>query len=236
MKNKKIGLFMLMMIISLFSISSKTFASSLSLAENTSVLSIVLLVAAVVLFIIEIFLPTFGIAGIFSLLSFIGFFYLNFTLGNAEMIHLIIFLIGCLLLGIEIFVPSFGFIGIAGLGFIILGIFLAIGDIFTAVLTLSIAIIVSTIILYIFIKQGYKHKLFEPIILRVTKPKKDEEYNEEKAVIGEVGTAETALRPSGVMIAGERRIDVITFGEFIDKGEKIVIVSVNGNIVKVRRY
>ena len=61
MKNKKIGLFMLMMIISLFSISSKTFAASLSLAENTSVLSIVLLVAAVVLFIIEIFLPTFGI-------------------------------------------------------------------------------------------------------------------------------------------------------------------------------
>src|SRR5699024_9347666 len=117
-------------------------------------------------------------------LSFIGFFYLNFTLGNAEMIHIIIFLIGCLLLGIEIFVPSFGFIGIAGLGFIILGIFLAIGDIFTAVLTLSIAIIVSTIILYILIKQGYKHKLFEPIILRVTKPEKDEEYNEEKAVIG----------------------------------------------------
>ena len=56
MKNKKIGLFMLMMIISLFSISSKTFAASLSLAENTSVLSIVLLVSAVVLFIIEIYI------------------------------------------------------------------------------------------------------------------------------------------------------------------------------------
>ncbi len=237
MKNKKISLFLLILLITIFAFSDNVFAMTSSIPENTSLLSILLLIAAVVLFIVEMFLPTFGIAGILSLLSFIAFFYLNLTIGNAEILHIVIFLIGCILLGLEIFVPSFGIIGIAGLSFIILGIFLAVGDIFTGILTLSIAVIISTIFLYVFIKHGYKHRLFEPIILKVSKPEKDPDQQiERRAVVGEKGIAESALRPSGVMNIGERRIDVVTQGEFIEKGENIIIVSVNGNVIKVRRY
>lgn len=228
----------------LFLLNAVCFISTLSYAAadplatlgNPSLLSTILLAAAVVLLIVEMFLPTFGIAGILSFLSFVGFFYLNLTLGNAEILHLIIFIIGCILLGIEVFVPSFGFIGIAGIALILIGIFLATGDLYTGLLTLSIAVILSTILLYIFIKHGYKHRIFDPIILRTNEPKADPvKRSSLPKLVGQTGIALSPLRPAGVMKIGERRIDVVTEGEFIDKGEDITVISVNGNIVKVRR-
>lgn len=221
----------------LFNLIFSTFNYALPtiVVENQYIISPILLIVAIVLFIIELFLPTFGIAGILSLLSFIGFFYLNIKMGNADLLHIIIFLVGCLLLGIEIFLPSFGIVGLSGIALIVLGVFLASSDIMSGIVTLSIAVIVSTLLLFVFIKQGYKTRLFDSIILRDSKPEVKKVDEVPKDLVGMEGVALTLLRPSGVMKIGDKRIDVVTRGEFINEGEELVIISVHGNIVKVRR-
>jgi membrane-bound serine protease (ClpP class) len=52
---------------------------------------------------------------------------------------------------------------------------------------------------------------------------------------GESGVAESFLRPAGIARFGNRRVDVMSEGDFIERGEKVVIVRVEGNRVIVRK-
>ena len=48
------------------------------------------------------------------------------------------------------------------------------------------------------------------------------------------GTALTVLRPTGLAELGERRVDVVTRGEFLEPGSGVEVVEVTGSRVVVR--
>ena len=48
------------------------------------------------------------------------------------------------------------------------------------------------------------------------------------------GTADTSLHPSGWIRIEDQRIFVVSEGDFIEKGSKITVLSVDGNRVVVR--
>jgi membrane-bound serine protease (ClpP class) len=52
---------------------------------------------------------------------------------------------------------------------------------------------------------------------------------------GEKGVAESFLRPAGIAKFGDKRIDVVSEGDFIEQGSEIVIVRVSGNRVVVKK-
>ena len=52
--------------------------------------------------------------------------------------------------------------------------------------------------------------------------------------IGETGLATSDLRPSGWVLVNNKKIFVVTEGEFVDKNQQIKILSVDGNRVVVR--
>ncbi|NQU41307.1 MAG: NfeD family protein [Lentisphaerae bacterium] len=56
-----------------------------------------------------------------------------------------------------------------------------------------------------------------------------------KDLIGQHGEAKSDLRPAGFAQINERRIDVVTQGGMIDRGESITVVEVEGNRVVVSR-
>jgi membrane-bound serine protease (ClpP class) len=58
---------------------------------------------------------------------------------------------------------------------------------------------------------------------------------EELVASGENGVAESFLRPAGIVRFGNRRVDVVSEGDFIEKGETVVIVRVEGNRVVVKK-
>ena len=61
---------------------------------------------------------------------------------------------------------------------------------------------------------------------------------EQNAYIGKVGVAATTLRPAGtVELEDGTRIDVVTAGEFIEKGEPVQVVRKDGTwlVVEKRR-
>jgi membrane-bound serine protease (ClpP class) len=53
-------------------------------------------------------------------------------------------------------------------------------------------------------------------------------------MVGRCGSTQTALRPAGIARFGDKRISVITEGEFIPKGSEVEIVSAKGSRVVVR--
>jgi len=53
------------------------------------------------------------------------------------------------------------------------------------------------------------------------------------AGVGDEGTALTSLRPAGAVRIGERRIDVVTSGEWIEPGTPVRVVRVEGTKVVV---
>jgi len=55
------------------------------------------------------------------------------------------------------------------------------------------------------------------------------------ALVGEEGVVEGACRPAGMARIGDRRVDVVTRGEFLDDGAEVRVVDVQGNRVVVAR-
>ena len=52
--------------------------------------------------------------------------------------------------------------------------------------------------------------------------------------LGKKGEARTELRPAGMVMIEGKRVDVVTGGEFIEKGKRVRVVKVEGNQVVVR--
>lgn len=54
-------------------------------------------------------------------------------------------------------------------------------------------------------------------------------------LIGKEGVVEAKCRPAGMARIGDRRVDVVTRGEFIEQGERVKVAEVRGNRVVVVR-
>ena len=59
--------------------------------------------------------------------------------------------------------------------------------------------------------------------------------DELKPLIGKEGVAQSDLRPAGVALIGGSRLDVVTEGSMIDAGGRVKVIAVEGNRVVVRR-
>ena len=54
-------------------------------------------------------------------------------------------------------------------------------------------------------------------------------------LVGEIALTETDLHPSGWIVVNNERIFAVSEGNFIDKNVKVIILSVDGNRVVVRK-
>ena len=54
-------------------------------------------------------------------------------------------------------------------------------------------------------------------------------------LLGHEGTVEAACRPAGMARLDGRRVDVVTRGEWIEAGERVKVIEVQGNRVVVTR-
>ncbi|MCK5943713.1 MAG: hypothetical protein KAI24_17145, partial [Planctomycetes bacterium] len=58
-------------------------------------------------------------------------------------------------------------------------------------------------------------------------------YDRLVALVGRTGTAATTLRPTGAMTIDDERIDVVTEGDWVDAGQAVRVLYVQGNRVVV---
>jgi len=185
-------------------------------------------------------------AGIALILYFVPY-YLN---GLAENWEIIAFFVGIVLIALEIFViPGFGIAGILGIFFTVGSLvlvmlnndtfdfsFVEFDDIFIAISTALAGMIGGLAVLFIGGVRLTDTKIFSRVALTDTMSKTDGYTSnfKKESMVDKKGTAYTVLRPSGkVMIDGEL-YDAYTRGDYIDRDQKIVVLSDEGTSLKVK--
>lgn len=155
----------------------------------------------------------------------------------ASQVFVITLIGGLLLIGAEIFLPG-GVLGVFAVLCLIVSIIAAFASpLFTnqqallmafGILALSVISMVLWMKLFPKTKAGGKLTLKTDLAdAKAQEPGLDE-------LIGKEGVAVTDLKPSGIAMIDNHRIDVITQGEMIDKGKPIFVIDVNANRVIVK--
>lgn len=185
-------------------------------------------------------------AGI-ALVLYLVPYYLNGLAANWEIAA---FFVGFALIALEVFViPGFGIAGIAGiictvgaLIFMMLGNdnfnfdYVPVGEISTAATVVGAGVLGSIVVLFVVGYRFTQSKMFSRVALMSTQEKKDGYVAtfQNEDLIGRQGTANTILRPSGrIEIEGEV-YDAYTRGEYVESGERVVVISQEGSSLKVR--
>jgi membrane-bound ClpP family serine protease len=147
------------------------------------------------------------------------------------------FAIGFILLIIEMFLPGFGVAGITGSILMLIGIILISQNFIDALLTVLIIVAILGIILFILFRSGATGKLSKTIVLKDSLGKKSGFSGSEdlSAYNSREGTATSNLRPSGTADFKGIRLNVVTQGEYIEKGSKIKVITAEGSRVVVEK-
>ena len=190
--------------------------------------------------------PGWGIPGSIGLICLILSLSASYIAELATMTDLLVVLIGLLLIALEaIVIPGFGIPGIAGIAFILWGLYLLLlpdvpvsEDILSQASNgLMIGIIGGIFGLVLLFRAMTKTKFWRDL----TSPdgqKKEDGYVASFGwvnLVGENALTETDLHPSGWIIVNNERIFAVSEGNFIDKNVNVIILTVDGNRVVVRK-
>lgn len=146
-------------------------------------------------------------------------------------------LAGLVLIVIEIIVPGFGLFGLAGLGALTVGSFLIMGGGMKAFLILlAIYAVLAVIVLLVCFYFPSKSK-WNPFVLW-EKQKNEQGYtgsSDFSALLDKTAVTLTPLRPAGTAEVEGERVDVSSFGDYIDKGVAVRIVKIEGSKIFVKK-
>jgi membrane-bound serine protease (ClpP class) len=145
-------------------------------------------------------------------------------------------LIGVLVIIAEFILPSFGILTVTSLAIFGYSLYIVFTDIsFT---TGYIFVIFDILLIPVLVIVEIKLLAFLPVTLRKTLSSKDGanvQPQELTGLIGTNGSAITNLRPSGTALFNGQRYDVVSTGEYIEKGSAIVVTVVDGNRIVVKK-
>ena len=86
--------------------------------------------------------------------------------------------------------------------------------------------------------MGLKLLARSPVTLRKTLSREEgasSQPPELDSYIDMQGTAVTDLRPAGTAVISGKRVDVVTRGEYLEKDSAIIVITVTGNQIIVRK-
>jgi membrane-bound serine protease (ClpP class) len=189
---------------------------------------------------IEIKTATFGLAGLAGALSLSLFFGSHLILGLAGWEDLLLFGAGVLFVAAEVLlIPGFGLFGVLGIAGMAGGIYMSLLGALPAPEDFSRAAGVISTTLLLLLVTGWallRHlpkstKLFQSGIFLRTQTDRAIGYESSERrtdLIDAEGVAATDLRPSGVGIFGDERVDIVSESEWIEEGTPVRVVSAEG--------
>ncbi len=216
----------------------QTFVEKFSVFVTNPVVAGILIAIGLATIIIEILTSGFSGLGVIGISAFALYFAGHIILTSVGWVALLLFFLGIILIIVEAFVvPGFGITGIAGIAGILGSIFLVAPTPEYAILSLLIAVVLTTIVLVISIKHMKTRKIWKKLILNqrtdtesgYTVPNVDN-----KDLLGKEGVTITPLRPAGAIELDGERIDVVTEGDFLAAGISVRIVGMDGTRIIVR--
>ncbi len=219
--------------------------------SSSTITGILLLLGIAGLF-IEFRTPGIGVPGAIGIICLSLFFWGHYSANISGWVPVILFIIGIVLLLIEIFViPGFGIAGISGIICIIASLLLAMlewkpGDWSSFPPVEEFAKPLAVIALsftgaMVLIGIASKFLPSVPLVSRLFLSKKMEKKDgysihssyEKTDIEGKTGVSKTTLRPAGKAIIDNQLFDVVTTGDFIQKGTPIKVIKTDGNHIIV---
>lgn len=154
---------------------------------------------------------------------------------NNIILPIVLQLVGIAVIIAEIFLPSGGVLSVIASLLFGYSLYLVFSDIST---TAGVAFVTFDLILIpVLVITGLKLIAKSPVTLRKNLSSKEGVTSQAKGLekyLNELGTAVTDLRPAGIAFIGKKRVDVVTRGDYIEKGTEIIVVEVTGNQIIVR--
>jgi len=193
-----------------------------------------LLLTGLLGFIVELFVPGFGVGGTVGLLSFALYFFGHYVAGFADWLHIALFVLGVVLMLAEIFLPG-GIVGILGFASLAASLVLAAYDTGQGLVSLGFAALLTAIVAVVLAKRYGLKGLIGKFVLQ-DELRSGHGYiapPDQRELAGQGGIALTPLRPSGIIKIGGRRIDAVSAGDFIAAGTEVVVIQVEGSRVVV---
>ncbi|MFC0558035.1 NfeD family protein [Halalkalibacter alkalisediminis] len=186
--------------------------------------------------VLELYSPGFGIPGLMGISALLLFFFGHMFAGFAGWESMILFIVGFLLIMIEIFVPGFGIFGLLGIAAVIAGMLLASFSTASMLIYIAIALVITTVVaILIFRYFGQRGPMRKIIHTDSTSTEKGYISNAtRKELIGQIGETLTPLRPSGSVVFGNERLDVVSEGGYIGQGKNVEVVYTAGSRIVVR--
>jgi membrane-bound serine protease (ClpP class) len=224
--------------------AAETWAESLVRFLTHPLISSLLMAAAMLGILIEIRTPGFGVPGLVGLIALALFFWGHWIVQLAGWEELLLIGTGIVLIIAEIFViPGFGIAGVlgiaalaAGLGLSLIGGGATAAAIVTALGQVAIALVIAVAgalaALRFLTLLPHGHRLVLATEMSTSggygsAPESDTSWR------GKHGTAASPLRPAGIADIEGQRVDVVSDGEFVERGAPIVVVRVDGNRIVV---
>jgi membrane-bound serine protease (ClpP class) len=203
---------------------------------------------------VEMHTPGVGVPGAIGLAAFGLLFATSFLAGRPEWLPVLLFVGGMAMLAVELLVtPGFGVLGGVGAALVLASIILALppsymepgteGGVDWDALARSLAMtavvmvvfVISAMVLARYLPQM---PLLKQLVLSDTSvsdgSSRAAAARQEKTTrLGETGRTTTMLRPAGKARIGDRLVDVVTDGEFLDAETPVRVVQVRGNRIVV---
>lgn len=219
-------------------------------ARYIELFSVFFLVGGALGLYIEFKTPGFGLPGIAGICLLAVWFWGHHVAGLAGSAEMVLFAVGATLLFLEIFViPGFGVAGLSGIILILLAMLMAMVQhypglpaynlptvhIQSAILKLGIAGTIAFFAMLLLAKFLPETQVFRRVMLTGTLGKGDgfTASRETNDLAGLEGVAATMLRPAGIGVFGDKRLNVVARGAFIDRGSPIVVAETHGNRIVV---
>lgn len=200
---------------------------------TNSTVAAILLAIGILGLVLEFFTPGTLVPAIVGITALALYFLGGYLAGLSTALNIVLFFAGLLLLVFELFItPGFGIPGFVGLGLLVSSVYLTFGA--DSLQVGAYAVLVLTVGLVLIFRFIPRTKVAKVFVLDSAIGSKASEATQSEDLLGAVGHALTDLRPSGTAQFGERRVDVVTAGEFIEKGSSIRVAEVEGNRVVVR--
>ena len=216
---------------------NESFQMKLTKYISSPYISSLLLSLGFVGLVVEILTPGFGIGGTVSIISFGLYFGGNILAGHSQWTSLALFVTGLVLLVIAGIIPGFGLPEISGIVLVLVGTVLAMDSLSVALVSLSTAIIITTITTIVLMKLGFRSKMFNKIVLN-TNHQSEKGYlssDSKSEYLDKEGISLTELRPAGFIIIDEIKLDALSEDGFISRDTPIIVARVEGSKIFVRR-
>lgn len=197
----------------------------------------ILLITMSLTFCQQLFSKKFNFYGILSLLSLATYIALHSYSTGLSIFVLLLFIGGLALIGLEMFVPG-GIVGTVGIITVVYAIIYVNKSTYYIAFILVVSLIFAVILYYVNRNVLHKKLMFlDRLVLNDSISTKDGYVASESRVelVGKKLKAYTDLRPAGVAILGNEKLDVVTDGDFIEKGNEIEIVCVEGMRIVVKK-